>query len=61
MSDNFISIDEEVYEMPINQRERLCIKLVLLVIGMVYPSKYEHQINKFIDSIKEDLKGASER
>lgn len=50
-----MDIDKDAAIEPLSKRERLCIKLVLLVIGMCYPSKYEHQIKAFLDEIKREF------
>jgi hypothetical protein len=50
-----IEIEREKMLQPVSARERLCIKLVLLIIGMLYPAKYDHQLDKFMSGIKEEL------
>ena len=51
-----LDIDEEAASRHLSKRERLAIRLVLLLIGMVWPSKYEHQIKEFLKNIEAELK-----
>lgn len=51
-----IDIDEESVGRHLTKRERIGIKLVLLLIGMTWPAKYKHQLEVFLKSIEEELK-----
>jgi len=50
-----IEIDNDKELRSISARERMCIKLIIFLIGMIYPAKYDHQLDKFMASIKEEL------
>lgn len=47
--------DREKMLQNLTARERMCIKLILFLIGMIYPAKYDSQLDKFISSIKEEM------
>lgn len=51
-----IELEEEAVSRHLSKRERIGIKLVLLLIGMTWPAKYKHQIEAFLKSIEEELK-----
>ena len=50
-----IDIDDDKTMRSISPREMICIKLILLLIGMLYPAKYDHQLDKFMEGIKGEL------
>lgn len=49
-------LDEEAASRHLTKRERIGIKLVLLLIGMTWPAKYKHQIAEFLKSIEQEVK-----
>lgn len=54
--DTNITIDEERADKALTRRERIGIKVVLLLVGMIWPARYKHQIDAFLRSIQEELK-----
>ena len=50
-----MDIDRELAEKAFTARERIAIRLTLMLIEMVFPAKYTHQFDKFIDAIKQDF------
>lgn len=50
-----IDVDTELSQRQFGLREKIAIKLLMLLIEIVYPSKYSHQFDKVIESVKKDL------
>lgn len=50
-----IDLDRELAEKAFTARERVAIRLLLMLVYMVYPGKYGHQFDKFFELIKQDL------
>lgn len=50
-----MDIDEEKAAKPMTRRERLAIRLVMLLVGMVWPAKYEHQIKDYLEKVEQEL------
>lgn len=50
-----IDLDRELAEKAITSRERIAIRLLILLVELVYPAKYGHQFDKIMEEIKKDL------
>lgn len=50
-----MDIDRDFALQPLSCRERLAVRLVLMLLSLLAPCKYAHQLDKWIEQIRGDL------
>ena len=47
-----LQIDEMMANKKLSHRERIAINILLIIFAMIYPAKYNHKMEEYMNTIK---------
>ena len=50
-----VDVNQDLSQKAFSMRERIAIRLLLLLVELVYPAKYAHQLDKMVENIKTEI------